>query len=359
MTLIMRPSDLGAFLDRLVRNRIKLSTMIWGPPGIGKSSIVQQTAAAHKINCIDVRLSQLAPTDLRGLPVADKVNHVSRWYPPEFLPTKGRGVLFLDEINLAPPTMQGMAQQLILDRRVGSYEVPDGWLIWAAGNRKEDRAIVFDMPAPLANRFIHLEVEPDLDSFKSFALRAGLHEQIIAFVTFRPQLLHKMDAQQAAWPSPRSWQMASELHVAGLDLAPAIGAATATEFHAFTQLYAHLPSFEKILDGDGADVEFPDEPSVRYALTIGLTARAETAAPAYHAFKWLTEKAQPEWVQLSAIDLFKLMRAKGQWRKLRQMIAQDADLQAWMAQYQSMLGMNGAEPAALGMIVQDARAGSW
>ncbi len=98
---------------------------------------------------------------------------------------------------------------------------------------------------------------------------------------------------------------------------------------------------------------------MRYALTIGLTARAETAAPAYHAFKWLTEKAQPEWVQLSAIDLFKLMRAKGQWRKLRQMIAQDADLQAWMAQYQSMLGMNGAEPAALGMIVQDARAGSW
>jgi MoxR-like ATPase len=350
----MRPSDLGAFLDRLVRNRIKLSTMIWGPPGIGKSSIVQQTAAAHKIDCIDVRLSQLAPTDLRGLPVADKANHVSRWYPPEFLPSKGRGVLFLDEINLAPPTMQGMAQQLILDRRVGSYEVPDGWLIWAAGNRKEDRAIVFDMPAPLANRFIHLEVEPDLDSFKCYALRAGLHEQIVAFVTFRPALLHKMDAQQAAWPSPRSWQMASELHHAGLDIAPAVGAATATEFNAFTQLYAHLPSFEKILSGNGAEVEFPEEPSVRYALTIGLTARAETAEPAYHAFKWLTQKAQPEWVQLSAIDLFKLIRAKGQWRKLRQMIAQDAELQTWMAQYQSMMSANGAEPA-LGMIVQDAR----
>lgn len=347
----MRPSDLSAFLDRLVRNRIKLSTMIWGPPGIGKSSIVQQTAGAHKIDCIDVRLSQLAPTDLRGLPVADKTNRVSRWYPPEFLPKKGRGVLFLDEINLAPPTMQGMAQQLILDRRVGSYEVPDGWLIWAAGNRKEDRAIVFDMPAPLANRFIHLEVEPDFESFKSYALHAGMSEQIVAFVAFKPALLHKMDAQQAAWPSPRSWQMASDLLRAGLDMAPAVGAATATEFNAFVQLYAHLPSFEKILNGDGGDVPFPDEPSVRYALTIGLTARAVKAEPAYHAFKWLTEKAQPEWVQLSAIDLFKLMRAKGEWRKLRAMIAQDAALQDWMMKYQDMMNGNGNTPA-LGMLVQ-------
>jgi midasin (ATPase involved in ribosome maturation) len=109
----MKPTELTSFLGRLVRHKIKLSTMIWGPPGIGKSSIVQQTAAAHKIDCIDVRLSQLAPTDLRGLPVADKASRTSRWFPPEFLPHKGRGVLFLDEINLAPPTMQGMAQHAL------------------------------------------------------------------------------------------------------------------------------------------------------------------------------------------------------------------------------------------------------
>ena len=66
----MKPSELAAFLDRLVRHRLKLSTMIWGPPGIGKSSIVAQTADAHRLRFIDLRLSQLAPTDLRGLPVA-------------------------------------------------------------------------------------------------------------------------------------------------------------------------------------------------------------------------------------------------------------------------------------------------
>jgi MoxR-like ATPase len=159
----MKPLDLADFLDGIIRHQLKISTMIWGPPGIGKSSIVRQAAETHSLACIDLRLSQLAPTDLRGLPVADA--GVARWYPPEFLPREGSGILFLDELNLAPPTMQGMAQQLILDRRVGSYTVPEEWFIWAAGNRKEDLAAVYDMPAPLANRFLHLEVEPDFDRY--------------------------------------------------------------------------------------------------------------------------------------------------------------------------------------------------
>src|ERR1051326_3594924 len=132
----MTPEALAAFLRKLVQHRLMFSTMIWGAPGIGKSSIVAQTAEAHKMEMIDLRLSQLAPTDLPGPPVADHEQNTSRWYPPEFLPREGRGILFLDELNLAPPAMQGMAQQLILDRRVGSYNVPSHWFVWAAGNRK-------------------------------------------------------------------------------------------------------------------------------------------------------------------------------------------------------------------------------
>lgn len=171
--------------------------MIWGAPGIGKSSIVAQVARENDIDFVDVRLSQLAPTDLRGLPVAE--DGISKWYPPEFLPRTGKGISFLDELNMAPPAMQGVAQQLILDRRVGSYIVPEGWYVWAAGNRKEDRASVFDMPAPLANRFLHLQVEADFDSFKTYALETGVHEQAIAFLSYRPSLLHKIDPQQPAW----------------------------------------------------------------------------------------------------------------------------------------------------------------
>jgi MoxR-like ATPase len=163
----MNPEDLKTYLDRLITNNLKISTMIWGAPGIGKSSIVSQLATVHDLEFIDVRLSQLAPTDLRGLPVAE--NGVSKWFPPEFLPHKGRGILFLDEINMAPPAMQGMAQQLILDRCIGSYRVPDDWFVWAAGNRREDRAGVFEMPAPLANRFLHLQVEANFESFKAYA----------------------------------------------------------------------------------------------------------------------------------------------------------------------------------------------
>jgi MoxR-like ATPase len=160
----MTPTELKNYLNQLVSKNLQISTMIWGPPGIGKSSIVAQTATEHGIDFVDVRLSQLAPTDLRGLPVAE--DGISKWYPPEFLPRGGKGILFLDELNMAPPAMQGVAQQLILDRKVGSYTVPDGWYVWAAGNRKEDRAAVFDMPSPLANRFLHLQVESDFDSFK-------------------------------------------------------------------------------------------------------------------------------------------------------------------------------------------------
>jgi AAA domain (dynein-related subfamily) len=333
----MNPNALKTYLDRLLKKDLLLSTMIWGPPGIGKSSIVAQLAKANQLEFIDVRLSQLAPTDLRGLPVA--LEGISKWYPPEFLPRSGKGILFLDEINMAPPTMQGMAQQLILDRRVGSYVVPDGWFIWAAGNRKEDRASVFDMPAPLANRFLHLQVEPDFESFKGYALETKVHEQIIAFLSFRSTLLHKIDPQQPAWCSPRSWVIASELHKADLDIAPAVGEAAMTEFMAYIKLYQALPNLVAILEGRGDKINFPTEPSARYATAIGLTVRAADAQQAYSAFTWLSKVATPEWVQLFAVDLFQVMRSKGQMGVLAQLVQKDPSLQKFLKDFQQLVAL--------------------
>lgn len=333
----MTPAELAEYLDGLIRHDIKLSTMIWGPPGIGKSSIVAQVAESQKLECIDLRLSQLAPTDLRGLPVAE--NGVSRWYPPEFLPREGQGILFLDELNLAPPAIQGMAQQLILDRQVGSYRVPEGWFIWAAGNRKEDMAAVYDMPSPLANRFLHLEVEPEFEAFKRYALTHAIHEQIIAFLAFRPDLLHKLAPQQNAWPSPRSWAMASQLHQANLSIESAVGTATAYEFNAFVALYGRVPNIEAILQGDGESIPFPSEPSLSYATIIGLTSRAKHAQAAYQAFRWLVRVAKPEWVQLCAIDLFRMMRAKGMMQELNGFILQDEQIQQFLNTYQNVMAL--------------------
>jgi MoxR-like ATPase len=333
----MTPATLKTYLNNLVSKNLKLSTMIWGPPGIGKSSIVAQITRSHKIDFVDVRLSQLAPTDLRGLPVAE--DGISKWYPPEFLPHSGNGILFLDELNMAPPAMQGVAQQLILDRRVGSYVVPEGWYVWAAGNRKEDRAAVFDMPAPLANRFLHLQVEPDFESFKTYALAKNIHEQIIAFLSFRPSLLHKLDPQQPAWPSPRSWEMASHLHNAELDITPAVGLETESEFAAFVKVYQSLPDLERIFLGKGDSISFPSEPSVRYATTIGLAVRSESANQAYNAFTWISQAATAEWVQLFAVDLFRQMRSKGQLGILAQLVQKNPELQKFMKDFQGLMAL--------------------
>jgi MoxR-like ATPase len=333
----MTPAALKTYLNNLVSKNLKISTMIWGAPGIGKSSIVAQITRSHKIDFVDVRLSQLAPTDLRGLPVAE--DGISKWYPPEFLPHSGNGILFLDELNMAPPAMQGVAQQLILDRRVGSYVVPEGWYVWAAGNRKEDRAAVFDMPAPLANRFLHLQVEPDFESFKAYALAKDIHEQIIAFLSFRPSLLHKLDPQQPAWPSPRSWEMASHLHNAELDITPAVGVETQSEFAAFVKVYQSLPDLERIFLGKGDSISFPSEPSVRYATTIGLAVRAESANQAYNAFTWISQAATAEWVQLFAVDLFRQMRSKGQLGILAQLVQKNPELQKFMKDFQGLVAL--------------------
>ena len=325
----MTPSELDRYLNRLLENRLRLSVMLWGPPGVGKSSIVRQVAERHGLSCIDLRLSQLAPTDLRGLPAPQ--GDRARWLPPEFLPSDGAGVLFLDEINLAPPALQGVAQQLILDRRVGSYVLPDSWYVWAAGNRKEDRAAVFDMPAPLANRFIHLDVNVSLDDFRAYALRQGMDETLIAFLSFRPELLHCFQAGQLAWPSPRSWEMANRLLRAGLDIAPAVGLGPAAEFDAFRALTRGMPDLDAILKGESR-AEFPAEPSVRYAVVTALAARARDAGQALHAMSWLVDKARPEWIQMFAADMIPLLRERKQLPRFQKAVLSRPDMMEYLKQ---------------------------
>ena len=310
----MTPQQLSTRLSSLLTNRIDFSVMIWGPPGIGKSSIVADVAAKAGMDMVDVRLSQLAPTDLRGLPIVggpttDKEQ--TRWCPPDFLPRGGTGVLFLDEFNMAPPAMQGVAQQLILDRRVGSYKLPAGWCVWAAGNRREDRASVFEMPAPLANRFIHLEMQPDLESFKQYALGNGISEGIIGFLGARPALLHKPDPNGPAWPSPRSWEMASRLEAADLTGECAVGKAAWTEYTAYKRLCETLPSIERILHSGGADQPLPPQIDLRFAACTALAMRADSAEQAVNAFTWVRKGLDDEWVAVFTHDLKRSMVAKG------------------------------------------------
>jgi hypothetical protein len=194
------------------------------------------------------------------------------------------------------------------------------------------------MPSALANRFLHLQVESDFESFKAYALEANIHEQVLAFLSFRSTLLHKVDPQQPAWPSPRTWMMASDLHRIGLDIASAVGQGAAVEFGAYVSLYASLPKLEQILTGVGDRIPFPSEPSVRYATVVGLTMRATTADEAYRAFAWLTQQATAEWVQLFATDMFRVMRQKGQMGALAVLVQKDEKLQQFLKEFQQLVG---------------------
>ena len=119
--------------------------MLWGPPSVGKSQIVMQIAQRHGVVLIDLRLSQMEPTDLRGIPF--RQGERVEWSIPSMLPEAAHhgaaGILLLDEINAAPPTVTAATYQLILDRRLGDYRVPDGWALFAAGNRQGDRGVVY------------------------------------------------------------------------------------------------------------------------------------------------------------------------------------------------------------------------
>jgi hypothetical protein len=157
----------------------------------------------------------LNPVDLRGLPVVDRDNRRAEWFPPEFLPaydTKSKGILFLDEINLAPPSVQAAAYQLILDKQIGSYKFPPTWRIVAAGNRETDRANVYKLSAPLANRFVHFNIIPNLVHWRNWAKDNDVRVEIIDFLNGRPAFLLQMPKEeQKAFPSPRTWSFLSEL----------------------------------------------------------------------------------------------------------------------------------------------------
>jgi hypothetical protein len=297
--LKVTPRQFGQALTHAFEKRRMRPLFGWGPPGVAKTAIATQVAEQFGVPIIDWRLGQLTPGDLKGLPVVDHENRQTRYYPPEELPTGGEGILLLDEFPQAVPVMQGLAQQLLLGRRLGTYHLPDGWLVIGLGNRKEDRASVFDMPSQVENRFKHYLITADIDDWSRWAYRTNeIHEHVLAFLAFRPELLHKPDMTSRAWPSPRSWQMASEGYSDGQSIIPSVGEGPGLEFEAFLKVYKSLPDLERILEGKGDTLKLPKEKSAQYALVTGLALRSNDAEQTAHAFTWLHRLAAEEWVQL-------------------------------------------------------------
>jgi hypothetical protein len=240
---------------------VRRPVFLWGPPGIGKSDIVKQIGEDANREVIDVRLALWEPTDIKGIPYYNSDMGKMVWAPPSELPTDpdSTAIIFLDELNSAPPAVQAAAYQLILNRRVGTYTLPKGVDLVAAGNREGDRGVTYRMPSPLANRFVHLEMKVDFDDFQDWATLNKVHPEVVGYVGFAKQDLYDFDPKSSskAFATPRSWVFVSDLlSDADIDndtlhnlVAGAIGDGLSVKFMAHRKVAGRMPKAGDILDG--------------------------------------------------------------------------------------------------------------
>ena len=221
--------------------------ILWGAPGIGKSAIVKQATKKLGIDMIDLRLTQLEPTDLRGLPVPDQKTGRTTFYMPNFWPTKGKGILFFDELEKASVSVKNAALEIMLDRRLGDYTLPEGWAIISAANREDDGCFSSGIGTALANRMLHFNVEPDYHAWLAWAHNNDILDDILGYLSFRPDHLLKMDTGENAFPSPRSWEIADRMLRGAEDnseinelLEASVGSAVGREFRVWQAVYRNV-----------------------------------------------------------------------------------------------------------------------
>ena len=264
----------------------KRPIFLWGPPGIGKSEIVGQINDNVLKNSflIDIRLSLWEPTDIKGIPYFDSNTGTMVWAPPAELPTEEFAskydniVLFLDDLNSAAPAVPAAAYQRILTRRVGQDKLPDNVLIVAAGNREADKGVTYRMPAPLANRFVHLELAVDFDDWFAWATENKIHTDVVGYLTFSKKDLYDFDPKSPSrsFATPRSWSFVSELLEDDDDentttdlVSGAVGEGLAVKFSAHRKIASSLPNPTDILAGKVTDLN-TKEISAMYSLTVSL-----------------------------------------------------------------------------------------
>jgi len=258
---------------------------VWGAPGLGKSDIVAQITQELGGYMVDLRLGQMEPTDLRGIPFYNKEVGKMDWAEPIDLPSAELAAqypivtLFLDEMNAAPPAVQAAAYQLILNRRLGKYVLPDNVVIVAAGNRESDKGVTFRMPSPLANRFVHLEVRVDYDCWEQWAVNNRIHKDVVGYIGFSKDSLLDFDPRSSSrsFATPRSWSFvsqflndedATEAEIADL-VAGTIGEGLAIKFMAHRKFAAQMPNPLDILAGKVKNLD-TKEMSAMYSLTISM-----------------------------------------------------------------------------------------
>jgi MoxR-like ATPase len=273
------------FANPILRRR---ASMLWGTRGVGKSSIVRQVAQHFGVPLIDLRLTTIEPVDIRGAIYANEQLAKTVWFPPEFLPSpdEEEGILFLDELTAADQRLQVSAYSLILDRRVGHYQLPDGWQVIAAVNASFHGAVCHDMGTALADRMFHFHVQTVIEAFLEHAVAKDFAPEVMAYLKVRPDKLDDTQVQLAndhlVGASPRGWEDVSNVlksemseHAKRIFVQGRIGAANAAEFFGvLRELQASVDVIRLLAARPGKDTAalLPKTLDGLYGMTYGLLA---------------------------------------------------------------------------------------
>ena len=313
--------------------------MLWGPPGIGKSTLVKSLAEEEGIGFIDIRLAQREPVDIRGLPVPRDDRQGIDWIIASEWPREGvegtpeRGIILFDELTAADATLQVAAYEFILDRRLGElYKVPDGWYIVAAGNRSSDNAVARTMSSALSNRFLHLDLNASAKDWCDYATISGHHPDVIGLLRFRPDLILDMNGNlERGWPSPRSWSRVSDEIILAeklgipdrtlsLIIDGLVGLPAGVELQAFRDSKSLLPDVKAMLKGE-IELQFPERLDQQYAMITSIAPiliEDENPSELFNGFYDLIAIIDPTWVELVRKDIMRNeYKREGLWEALR------------------------------------------
>ncbi|MBG0821412.1 AAA family ATPase [Planomonospora sp. ID91781] len=285
-TVTVTPAQLPGVLLHVAVVR---PVFLWGAPGIGKSSLVRDFADALGLECVTMLGTQLAPEDLIGVP--ELVGGRSRFAPPETIARDEPYCLFLDELNASAPEVQKAFYSLILDRRIGAYELPAGSVVIGAGNRATDNALARPMASALVNRLVHVHLRASVTDWLTWAADNGIHPWIVEYLTQRPDHLWSAPPKtEEPFSSPRAWHMLSDVmhsYGDGIDddtlAVLAFGTLTtahASAFRAYVKTVRHAYDLDAVLKGDVPWPRAPEERDLLYFLSETFRARLMKELPA-------------------------------------------------------------------------------
>jgi len=285
---------------------IRRPLLISGPPGIGKTQVVQQVADDLGIGCIVVHMPVMLVEDF-GIPDISSakenghLTYTTPWWWPDVERHGERGILLFDDRNQADHSLQKVLANIIEARILHGKKLPDGWAVISTGNRREDRAGAVRVLSHLANRETELTLDVDVPQWQAWAMSKGIDHRLVGFFGFRPHLLCDFDPDRDRNPTPRAWEAVGRMmENIGHDspiffdlVAGTVGEGAATELLAFVSLHEELPDVSRIVKGEDVVVD-TSKMSVMYAATSAIAAMTETEDHMSNCFKWLKATGRKE-----------------------------------------------------------------